>query len=127
MADSDVIRGGYAAFIAGDMVTVRGLFTDDATWVVTGQGPLSGTKQGPDEIMAYFGTLMTLSDGTFHVALTDLATGDQHVISIQQAGATRNGSSLEQSGIIAWQVQGGQIRRATQYFEDSTANDAFWL
>jgi uncharacterized protein len=126
MSDIDVVRGGYAAFIAGDMAAVRGLFTEDATWTVTGQGRLSGIKRGPDEIMDYFGTLMALSDGTFHVTLVDLAPGDEHVLSLQRTAATRNGSSADQSGVIAWQVRGGQIQRATQYFEDTTANDSFW-
>jgi ketosteroid isomerase-like protein len=126
MSDIDVVRSGYAAFIAGDMATVRSLFTQDATWTVTGQGRLSGIKRGPDEIMDYFGTLMTLSDGTFHVTLVDLASGDDHVLSIQRTAATRDGSSADQSRIIAWQVRGDRIWQATQYFEDTTANDSFW-
>lgn len=55
--NADLVRRGYEAFISGDMATLREIFAEDAVWHVAGSGVLSGTKQGPDAILAYFGEL----------------------------------------------------------------------
>ena len=49
----ELVRAGYAAFSAGDMATLNGLFAEDAVWHVPGSGVLSGPKQGRDAILAF--------------------------------------------------------------------------
>ena len=53
----ELVRRGYEAFNAGDMATLSELFAEDAVWHVAGNGVLSGTKQGRDAVLAYFGEL----------------------------------------------------------------------
>lgn len=126
MADIDVVRKAYDAFIAGDMDTVRSMFADDATWTVTGNGAISGTKEGADAIMAYFEELFSKSDGTMVVSLLDLAAGEDHVLSLQRQTARRNDGSLDVGGVIVWQVRDGLLWKVVQYFEAPETHDAFW-
>src|SRR6476620_11285838 len=93
--DVEVIRRGYAAFSAGDLATLTELFTDDAVWHVPGSGSLSGTKHGRDEILSFFGELMTRSDGTLVVTLDDVVAGDKHTVALNRNQATRGARSLE--------------------------------
>ena len=128
MADSDldVVRKGYAAFSTGDLATLSELFADDATWVVPGNSPTSGTKQGRDAILAYLVEVMTRSEGTFRVAQVSMAEGEGHVFSLDQSQATRNGESLNTTGVNVFQLRDGRVHSVHQYFEDTSANDAFW-
>jgi len=49
----ELVRAGYAAFSAGDMATLHGLFAEDAVWHSPGSGLMSGSKQGRDAILAF--------------------------------------------------------------------------
>ena len=73
--DVALVRRGYDAFIAGDMDTLRELFTEDAVWHTGGTGGLSGDKKGVGEILAYFGELFSRSQGTLKLTLEDVAAG----------------------------------------------------
>ena len=64
-ANEDLVRRGYQAFSEGDMETLSSLYAPDAVHVATGNSPVSGEYRGVDAILAYYGTLFELSDGTF--------------------------------------------------------------
>ena len=125
-SDVEVIRRGYAAFDAGDMATLNELFTEDAVWHVTGAGPLAGAKNGRDLILSYFGELMSRSDGTLKVSLDDVVGGVHHVVALNQNQATRVGEALQQNAVVVYQLRGGRVSEARQYFDDTARNDAFW-
>jgi len=124
--DVEVIRRGYAAFGAGDMATLRELFTDDAVWHVPGSGSLSGAKQGRDEILSMLGELMTRSDGTLVVTLEEVAARDHHPWALNRNTATRGTKTLEQSVVIVFELRDGRVSEARQFFEDTARNDEFW-
>lgn len=128
MADSDldVVRKGYAAFSTGDLASLSELFADDAIWAVPGNSPTSGTKQGRDAIVAYLVEIMTRSEGTFRVTQLAMAEGEGRVFSLDQTEATRNGQSLNTTGVNVFQLRGGRVHSVQQYFEDTAAADAFW-
>ena len=102
-SDVEVIRRGYAAFDAGDMATLNELFTEDAVWHVTGAGPLAGA-----------------------VSLDDVVGGVHHVVALNQNQATRVGEALQQNAVVVYQLRGGRVSEARQYFDDTARNDAFW-
>ncbi len=124
--DLDVVRKGYAAFIAGDLATLSELFAEDATWVVPGNNPTSGTKQGRDAIIAYLVEVVTRSEGTFKTTPLALAAGDGHVFSLDRNEASRNGLSLNTTGVNVFLLRDGRVEAVTQYFENTAETDAFW-
>jgi ketosteroid isomerase-like protein len=126
MSDADIIRRGFELFAQGDMEKLSQLFAADAVWVVPGQGPVAGPKHGWDEIVAFFGELFERSGGTLRAELDYVVAGDGHAVALNRNVATRRGESLEQRAVIAFDMANGQIRRAEQYFDDTTENDRFW-
>jgi uncharacterized protein len=128
MADDDVevVRKGYAAFTAGDLGTLRELFAEDATWVVPGSSPRSGTTRGRDAIIAYLVEVMTLTEGTFKTTQLALAGGDGRVFSLDASQASRNGVSMNSTGVNVFQLKDGRVQSVQQYFENTADNDAFW-
>ena len=124
--DVEVIRRGFAAFSAGDMATLNELFTEDAVWHVPGSGALSGTKQGRDGILSFFGELMARSEGTLTVTLDDVVGGDTHTVAMNRNQATRGSETLQQDAVIVFALRDGRVSEARQFFDDTARNDAFW-
>lgn len=94
--------------------------------MVPGSGPTSGTKLGRDAIVAYLVEVMTRSNGTFKATQLAVAEGDGHVFSLDRSEASRNGASLDATGVNVFELQDGRVHSVRQYFEDTAETDAFW-
>jgi uncharacterized protein len=124
--DTALVRRGYEAFIAGDMDTLRELFTEDAVWHVGGTGGLSGDKKGRDAILAYFGELGSRSQGSLKLTLEDVAAGDRYTIGVQSNHAERDGRSLDQRQVIVFTISAGKVAEALEMAEDTAQASDFW-
>ncbi len=118
--------GGTTAFNAGDMATLSELFAEDAVWHVAGSGVLSGTKQGRDAILAYFGELGARTQGSFQANVEDIVGGENHTVAIQQTRGEDNGKTLDMATVIAFVVRDGKIAEGREFFEDTSKSDDFW-
>jgi ketosteroid isomerase-like protein len=122
----DLVRRGYAAFSAADVDTLRGLFTEDVTWTVPGNGPVSGVKQGQDAVLGYFGELAGRAGGSLKVDLMDVASGESYVFARARITATRNGTDLDTTDVNVFEIVSGKTRSVQQYFAETAEWDAFW-
>ena len=122
----ELVRRGYEAFNAGDMATLSDLFAEDAVWHVAGSGVLSGTKQGRDAILAYFGELGARTQGHFQANVEDIVGGENHTVAIQQTHGEANGKTLDMPTVITFVVRDGQIAEGREFFEDTAKADDFW-
>jgi uncharacterized protein len=124
--DAALVRRGYEAFSAGDIDTLRELFTEDAVWHTGGSGGLSGDKQGRDAILAYFGELASRSNGSLKVTLEDVAAGDRYAVGIHTNHAERNKQNLDQRAVIVFTISGGKVTEAMELQEDTAMLAEFW-
>jgi uncharacterized protein len=124
--DAAVVRRGYEAFNSGDVETLKGLFAPHAVWRVGGTGGLAGTKQGLEEILAYFGELFSRSGGTVKAELQDVIAGERHTVALQAAQAERNGKSIEQPGVLVFTLQDGTVTEVNEFQEDTAKATDFW-
>ncbi|MDQ4047698.1 MAG: nuclear transport factor 2 family protein [Actinomycetota bacterium] len=124
--DAAVIQRGYEAFGAGDMDTLRNLFTEDAIWHLGGTGGLTGDKQGRDAILAYFGELFSRSAGTVKVDVDDLISGDKHTVGFQRVHAERNGEAIDQRAALVFTLRDGKVSEVYEFQEDSAKAAEFW-
>lgn len=123
----ELVRRGYTAFNAGDMATLSDLFAEDAVWYAAGSGVLSGTKQGRDAIMSYFGELGARSQGSFQANLEDVVGGEKYTVGIQQTQAQGNGKTIDLATVITFVVRDGKIVEGREFFEDTAKADDFWV
>lgn len=124
--NAELIRQGYEAFNSGDLATLSELFAEDAVWYAAGSGVLSGTKQGRDAIVAYFGELGARSQGSFQATVRDVVGGENHTVAIQQSRAESNGKTLDVATAIAFVLRDGKIVEGREFFEDTAKSDEFW-
>lgn len=124
--NAELIRQGYEAFNSGDLATLSELFAEDAVWYAAGSGVLSGTKQGRDAIMAYFGELGSRSQGSFQATVRDIVGGENHTVGIQQSRAESNGKTLDVGTAIVFVLRDGKVIEGREFFEDTAKSDEFW-
>lgn len=124
--DTALVPRGYEAFTAGDMDTLRELFTEDAVWHIGGTGPLSGDKKGRDAILAYFGEHYSRSNGTLKLTLDDVATGGRYTIGVQSGHADRDGKTLDQRTVIVFTISDDKVIEALEMAEDTAVASDFW-
>jgi ketosteroid isomerase-like protein len=124
--NAELVRRGYEAFNAGDLAALSELFAEDAVWYAAGSGVLSGTKQGRDAVLAYFGELGARSQGSFQAAVQDIVGGENHTVGIQQSRAESNGKTLDVATAIAFVLRDGKVVEGREFFEDTAKGDEFW-
>ncbi|MGY3568214.1 nuclear transport factor 2 family protein [Sinomonas sp. RB5] len=90
------------------------------------RGVLSGTKQGRDAILAYFGELGARSQGSFQAAVKDIVGGESHTVGIQQSRAENNGKTMDLATAIVFVLRDGKVSEGREYFEDTAKADDFW-
>jgi uncharacterized protein len=122
----ELVRRGYEAFNAGDMAALGEMFAEDAAWHVAGSGVLSGTKQGRDTILAYFGELGARTQGNFQAKVEDIVGGEGHTVAIHHTHAESNGKTLDLGTVIAFVLRDGKIAEGREYYEDTAKSDDFW-
>ncbi|MGI8795943.1 MAG: nuclear transport factor 2 family protein [Acidimicrobiia bacterium] len=125
--NEDLVRKGYDAFGKGDMDTLRSLFAPDAVHNATGNNPLSGEYKGVDDILAFYGKLFELSDGTFTAELKSVKVeGDDKVVATHRDTAQRDGKTLDQDETLTFTISGGKFTRLEEKHSDQAKYDAFW-
>ncbi|MFJ5308933.1 nuclear transport factor 2 family protein [Streptomyces sp. NPDC088350] len=122
-----LVREGYDAFVRGDMDTLRGLMSSDATHHVPGTHPLSGDFKGQDAIIDMYGQLFAQTNGTLHVELrTVLVDGRGHAVTLHQVTAERDGKRIDESGGIVFRILGDKITDLDECVEDIDTSNEFW-
>jgi uncharacterized protein len=124
--NAELVRRGYEAFNAGDLATLGELFAEDAVWYAAGSGVLSGTKQGRDAILAYFGELGARSQGSFQATVHDIVGGENHTVGLQQSHAESDGKTLDVATAISFVLRDGKVVEGREFFEDTAKADEFW-
>jgi uncharacterized protein (TIGR02246 family) len=125
--NEDLVRQGYKAFGEGDMETLRSLFAPDAVHVATGSSQVAGEYNGVDAILAYYGKLFELSDGTFRAELENVRVeGDDTVVATHRDKGQRGDKTLDQDEDLTFTISDGKITRLVEKHSDQAAYDAFW-
>jgi ketosteroid isomerase-like protein len=111
----ETAKKGYAAFAAGDIETVLGIFDEDIEFVVPGNSAVSGTYRGKAEVTEWFGKLAEKSFTT--TPSRYIADGDDVVVFTQ---VTAGGESAPQVDVLTF--RGGKAVKV-QSFGDTALQE----
>jgi len=121
-----LVKRGYDAFAAGDMVTLQALYHLDAAFYTVPQQTGDGSHLGRDAIFAFFGTIFNESKGTFKAKPLTIAAVDDRVFVLQEVSGERNGYSLRDQGVMVFTIDGGLVREMREFITPSSHLKAFW-
>lgn len=124
--NADLVRKAHTAFKTGDMDLVREVFAEDIVWHVTGSSLVSGTARGMDEVMANFGKVMELTNGTYSAIGFDYLGGTDHACALARVHAERNGQTLDIDELVVFDVVDGKLGECWHIAYDQEAWDTFF-
>jgi ketosteroid isomerase-like protein len=118
-----LIRRYYQAYASGDVAALKEFFTEDIQWTIPGHHPLSGTKVGADEVVAFFGQL---AKAGFKAEPIFLAADGDWVVDLHRGWSTEP-EGLDITWALAFRIVDGKIAEAINFAADQHAADAyFW-
>ena len=124
----DLIDRFFAAYGKRDLEGLRDVLAENATWTFPGHHPLSGTKVGIDEVVAFFDAMGSIM-GIANVNVEKLVMGvnEQYVVECQHIRTNRtDGPNLDQQLCVLWSFADGKIVSGQHLVADQDALDAFY-
>lgn len=118
-----LLRRGYEAFGAGDMDTVLAIFHPDIVWHNGGSNQITGDLRGHQEVMGFFGKLMELTGGSFHLDIHDIVANDVHGVALVTAHGERDGQTFAVREANIWHLADGKATEFWTFAEDQAAID----
>lgn len=117
----------FDALSAKDFATVAGMFADDIVWHQPGGNRFSGTHRGSAAVNEMIGGMMTVSEGTFDLALTGspMVNGSTVAAPVHFQGK-RDGAAMAQDGLDLLRIEGDRIAEVWLFSSDPQSEDAFW-
>jgi ketosteroid isomerase-like protein len=116
----------FDAFLRGDGFALRGLFAEDAVWVVPGRSTLAGTYRGRHEVFRFLARLRTETDGTYGTQLVDALASDDRAAAVYHAHGERRGRTLDLDQVLLFRIADGHVVEVTALPCDPAAFDEFW-
>ncbi|HWA86377.1 MAG TPA: nuclear transport factor 2 family protein [Opitutus sp.] len=116
-----VIRKFFEASSHGDRDGLRATLAENAKWIFPGRHRFSGTKNGLNEIAAFFGELRRL--GFRFEQLVAEAT-DRYVIDCERAWTDKY--RVELQWCVLWKIENGKIVQGAHFAADQRKTDRFF-
>lgn len=120
-----VVQDFFAAYGANDLDGIAAVMDADVKWHIPGRHPLSGTKTGRDEVLAFFAQLGVAG---FQADPIYFGADDTHVVDIHRGWSNAEGKpNVDTIWALVYRIEGGKIVEATNLSADQdAANTFFW-
>ena len=125
--NAEIVESAYEALNNGDIVTLKKLFHEHASWHTPGLSAIAGSRKGRDAVCAQFRCYGGETGGTFRANLLNvLESEDGRVVSVHHNSAERPGRQLDVLCCIVFELENSRIVIGREHFYDLYAWDMFW-
>jgi len=121
-----IVRRIFDAFARKEALALRGLFAEDAVWVVPGHGVMAGTYRGREAIFRFLAALPKETDGTYRSELIDVLASDDRAAALYRARGERHGRTLELDQLLLFRIESSLVREVLALPSDPDEFEAFW-
>jgi uncharacterized protein (TIGR02246 family) len=121
-----LVRRIFEAFARKEGFALRGLFAEDAIWVVPGSGVMAGRHHGREEVFRFLARLAKETDGTYGSELLDVLASNERAAAVYRARGTRHGRTLELDQVLLFRIDDGVVREVLALPSDPGAFEEFW-
>jgi hypothetical protein len=122
-----LVQAYFDALAKGELEKLGQLFAADVIWHQPGNSHLSGRYTGQEQLFAFFGKLMELSEGSFRIdeVRAIMENGDL-VAAMLHFRARRAGREMAMAGVDLMRIENGKIKEVWLFSGDQEAEDHFW-
>ncbi|HEX9060729.1 MAG TPA: nuclear transport factor 2 family protein [Clostridia bacterium] len=124
----ETINKFFEAYSRHDQEGIKKVLDENAKWIFPGRNPFSGTKEGVEEIIAFFDKMGEFI-GRFKAKSQSLITGvnENYIVEGQYIYLNgENGAELEHHWCVLWKFEGGKITEGKHFAEDQYKVDEFF-
>jgi ketosteroid isomerase-like protein len=117
------IQSFFAAYANDDRAAIAAALAEDIAWTIPGHHPLSGTKRGIDEVIAFFDSLAAagMKAETFF-----LEANDQYVVDIHRGYSTLGEGAVDTTWALVWHFNAdGKVDRVVNLSGDQHQMDNY--
>lgn len=120
-----VVQDFFAAYGAQDLDGIAAVMDENVQWHIPGRHPLSGTKNGRDEVLAFFAQL---GAADFKAEPIYFGADDTYVVDIHRGWSNAAGKpNVDTTWALVYRIVDGKIVEATNLSADQdAANTFFW-
>src|ERR1700754_1503876 len=121
---AEAVRRYIDAANRGDAASLANSFSDDATFTIWGDMPMSGTAAGKQAIMNEFlpAARALFQPGTLQQRITHMIVDGEHVVAeIQAYAKTGAGEPYENAYCMVFELRDGHISAIREYMDTAYA------
>ena len=124
-ANIKVVQDFFAAYGANDLEGIAAVMDENVQWHIPGRHPLSGTKNGREEVLAFFAQLGAAG---FKAEPIYFGADEKHVVDIHRGWSNAEGKpNVDTIWALLYRIENGKIVEATNLSADQdAANHFFW-
>lgn len=124
-----IINQFFEAYGKRDFMQIKQAIHENARWIFPGRNPLSGTKAGIEEIVAFFDKMgEVMKNANITVEKLIVAENEDYVVECQHIRTNREkGMNLDHQWCILWKFENGKIIEGKHFAENQHHADAFFI
>lgn len=120
----DLIHAFFTAYGNNDSQGIKKVLDENIKWHIPGEHPLSGTKTGIEEVLAYF---KQLGKGSFKAEPIVMGVSDTHVIDCHRNWSNlENEENLDNMSCLLWRIENNKIKEVHNFPENQKIVDLFF-
>lgn len=117
--NEQLVHDFFTAFSTGDMNLLRSITTDDLTMHEPGTTRFAGTFRGRDAVLAMFGELGAVTEGTLSIdVVRHVLAGDEVGVAVFECSAVRHGEEIRNQVNELYTFRDGKIAEIRAYVFD---------
>ena len=126
--NEEIVRNFFKAFATGDMKLLESITTDDLVMHEPGSTAVAGDYQGRDAVLAFFGELGRITEGTLKIEeVKEVLANDSIGIALFECSAVRHGETIRNQVSEVYTIKAGKICDIRAYVYDMPEWDRAYL
>ncbi|MEM9133588.1 MAG: nuclear transport factor 2 family protein [Actinomycetota bacterium] len=122
-AKLSAIESFFEAYGNNDRAGIAAVLAEDITWTIPGHHPLAGTKQGIDEVLAFFDRLGAAG---FMAETFFLEASEDYVVDIHRGYSTQGVGAVDTTWALVWHFNADlRVDRVINLSGDQHQMDSF--
>lgn len=114
----------WNALVKGDIKAAFANMSDEVSWLIPGNLPVSGLKKGKAGVLEFLrGAAQLFPSGLRSEIRRVYCDGDVVIIELTNRGKLANGRDYENEYCFVYEVEAGKIRRVREYVDTQKVKD----
>jgi len=116
--NKELVTNFWSAFAKGDIKTAFASLSDEVSWLIPGNLPISGLRKGKPEILNFARHAAKMFPSGLKSELRRIyGDGDTVLIEMVNRGQLFNGRDYENDYCFVFEIENGKIRRVREYVD----------